>query len=194
MEARNSGKPPRPPCHSRPRPTLQRWKGTIPGIASTDLGPFLLKPWYWARVAPPRALQFAERPSPVVAAIHCGLSHQARPSPAETSPSPCAPAHPRITPGRYAAPSTIPPPPPSQHPSPIPAFSTLLKTPLCLGFPRAPASSASADTTTRFEALADEDLRRATETCPALQLGVDTRGDGCSISPPSSTWTCPALA
>jgi hypothetical protein len=79
---------------------------------------------------------------------------------------------------------------PTQSP-PSPRCS---KIPLYLGFPRAPASSASADTTTRYEALADEDLRCATETCPALQLGVDTRGDGCSISPPSSTWTCPALA
>jgi hypothetical protein len=40
----------------------------------------------------------------VAAGIHCGLSHQARTSLAETSLSPCAPAHPRITPERYAAP------------------------------------------------------------------------------------------
>jgi hypothetical protein len=53
---------------------------------------------------------------------------------------------------------------PAQSP-PSPRCS---KIPLCLGFPRAPAS---ADTTTRYEALADEDLRRATETCPCSTAG-----------------------
>jgi len=68
---------------------------TNDSLQNPDLGPFLLKPWYWARVAPPRVLEFAERAARVLerrgegtelelamnlhiaAGIHCGLSHQA---------------------------------------------------------------------------------------------------------------------
>jgi hypothetical protein len=35
-------------------------------LDNPDLGPFLLKLWHWARVAPPRALQFAERAARVL--------------------------------------------------------------------------------------------------------------------------------
>jgi hypothetical protein len=98
MEWRNSGKPPRPPCHSRPRPTLHRWQGTIPGIAFAADPTILASP----------ALRHPRPHHPQGNTMPLLLYHprHPRPTPARTPRHPCPPPHR----------SSVPLPPPLSSP------------------------------------------------------------------------------